>query len=182
MPPRDVAERDRFGMTGRGYEEVDPDDYDRPVNLGGQGSPPPGPLGRVGFDPNSQRHGDYGDYGDYGDELGTTTPMRAFYEGQLSSVGGGPAPRGRRGRGWGAYEGGEPRHRSGTDAVDYDRGGSWGGRSMMCTSDREFTIRGVEDCLARGFDRNGFKEVDTGTLPSWTIQLIDPERTGAALR
>lgn len=122
LPPRDAAERDRFGMTGRGYEQFDPDDFDRPVNLGGTGSPPPGPMNRVGFDPGSQRHGDYGDYGDYGDELGTTTPMRAFYEGQLSSVGGGPAPRGRRGRGYGAYEGGEPRTRSGTDAVDYDRG------------------------------------------------------------
>lgn len=67
-------------------------------------------------------------------------------------------------------------------AIDYDRGGSWGGRSMLCTSDREFTIRGVEDCLARGFDRNGFFEVDTGQQITWTIQLIDPERTGAALR
>lgn len=67
-------------------------------------------------------------------------------------------------------------------AVDYDRGGSWGGRSMLCTSDREFTIRGVDDCLARGFDRNGFFEVDTGQQLTWTIQLTDPERTGAALR
>lgn len=47
-------------------------------------------------------------------------------------------------------------------AVDYDRGGEWSGRSLMCTRDREFTIRGVEDCLARGYDRNGFFEVDTG--------------------
>ncbi len=34
-------------------------------------------------------------------------------------------------------------------AVDYDRGGEWSGRSLMCTRDREFTIRGVDDCLAR---------------------------------
>jgi uncharacterized membrane protein len=63
-------------------------------------------------------------------------------------------------------------------AVDYDRGGEWSGRAFMCTRDREFTIRGVEDCLARGFDRNGFFEVDTGEQKSWTIQLTDPGRPG----
>ncbi|WP_349371274.1 DUF1036 domain-containing protein [Salinarimonas sp.] len=67
-------------------------------------------------------------------------------------------------------------------AIDYDRGGEWGGRTVMCTREREFTIRGVEDCLARGFDRNGFFEVDTGQQRSWTIQLTDPDRPGAALR
>ena len=64
-------------------------------------------------------------------------------------------------------------------AVDYDRGGDWSGRSLMCTRDREFTIRGVEDCLARGYDRNGFFEVDTGEQKSWTIQLTDPGRPAA---
>jgi uncharacterized membrane protein len=64
-------------------------------------------------------------------------------------------------------------------AQDYDRGGEWSGRAFMCTRDREFTIRGVEDCLARGFDRNGFFEVDTGEQKSWTIQLTDPGRAGA---
>jgi len=61
-------------------------------------------------------------------------------------------------------------------AVDYDRGGEWSGRSLMCTRDREFTIRGVEDCLARGFDRNGFFEIDTGQQKTWTVQLTDPNR------
>lgn len=65
-------------------------------------------------------------------------------------------------------------------AVDYDRGGEWSGRSYMCTRDREFTIRGVEDCLARGYDRTGFFEIDTGEQKSWTIQLTDPGRAGAA--
>lgn len=65
-------------------------------------------------------------------------------------------------------------------AVDYDRGGDWSGRSYMCTRDREFTIRGVEDCLARGYDRSGFFEVDTGEQKSWTIQLTDPGRNGNA--
>lgn len=64
-------------------------------------------------------------------------------------------------------------------AVDYDRGGEWGGRSFMCTRDREFSIRGIEDCLARGYDRNGFFEIDTGQQSSWTIQLTDPDRQGA---
>ena len=65
-------------------------------------------------------------------------------------------------------------------AVDYDRGGEWSGRSFMCTRDREFTIRGVEDCFARGFDRSGFFEVDTGEQKSWTNQLKDPNRAGAS--
>ena len=58
-------------------------------------------------------------------------------------------------------------------AVDYDRSGEWGGRAFMCTRDKEFTIRGTEDCLARGYDRTGFFEVDTGEQPSWTVQLTD---------
>ena len=65
-------------------------------------------------------------------------------------------------------------------AIDYDRGGEWGGRSYMCTREREFTVRGVEDCLARGFDRSGFIEIDTGEQKGWTIQLTDPSRSGAA--
>src|SRR3989454_4998903 len=58
-------------------------------------------------------------------------------------------------------------------AVDYDRGGEWAGQAFMCTRDKEFTIRGTDDCLARGFDRIGFFEVDTGEQPSWTVQLTE---------
>ena len=36
-------------------------------------------------------------------------------------------------------------------AVDYDRGGEWSGQAFMCTRDKEFTIRGIDDCLARGY-------------------------------
>ena len=43
----------------------------------------------------------------------------------------------------------------------------------MCTRDKEFTIRGTEDCLARGFDRTGFFEVDTGEQRAWTVQLTE---------
>ena len=58
-------------------------------------------------------------------------------------------------------------------AVDYDRGGEWSGKAFMCTRDKEFTIRGTEDCLARGFDRTGFFEVDTGEQRTWTVQLTE---------
>ena len=58
-------------------------------------------------------------------------------------------------------------------AIDYDRGGEWMGQAFMCTRDREFTIRGTSDCLAHGFDRTGFFEVDTGEQKSWTVQLTE---------
>lgn len=61
-------------------------------------------------------------------------------------------------------------------AVDYDKGGEWTGKSVMCVRNREFTIRGIEDCLPRGFDRANFFEVDTGEQKSWTIQLTDAAR------
>ena len=58
-------------------------------------------------------------------------------------------------------------------AIDYDRGGEWSGQAYMCSRDKEFTIRGTEDCLARGYDRTGFFEVDTGEQRSWTVQLTE---------
>jgi uncharacterized membrane protein len=58
-------------------------------------------------------------------------------------------------------------------AVDYDRGGEWSGQAFMCTRDKEFTIRGTGDCLARGYERTGFFEVDTGEQQTWTVQLTE---------
>jgi uncharacterized membrane protein len=58
-------------------------------------------------------------------------------------------------------------------AVDYDRGGEWSGQAFMCSRDKEFTIKGTEDCLARGYDRTGFFEVDTGEQRAWTVQLTE---------
>jgi uncharacterized membrane protein len=58
-------------------------------------------------------------------------------------------------------------------AVDYDRGGEWSGHAFMCSREKEFTIRGNEDCLARGYDRTGYFEVDTGEQRAWTVQLTD---------
>lgn len=60
-------------------------------------------------------------------------------------------------------------------AVDYDRGGEWGGKNEMCTADKSFAIRGVQDCAKRGYKRSGFFEVDTGEAKEWTIRLTDPD-------
>jgi uncharacterized membrane protein len=66
-------------------------------------------------------------------------------------------------------------------AVDYDRGGEWLGHSFMCTRDKEFTIHGINDCLARGYDRTGFFEVDTGNQRAWTVQLTESGEQRPAL-
>jgi uncharacterized membrane protein len=67
-------------------------------------------------------------------------------------------------------------------ALDYDHGGEWMGQAFMCTRDKEFTIRGIADCLARGFDRTGFFEVDTGEQRAWTVQLTDANEQPAQQR
>ena len=61
-------------------------------------------------------------------------------------------------------------------AIDYDQGGEWSGQAIMCTRDKMFTIRGIEDCVARGYDRSGFFEIDTGEQKSWTVQLTQPDQ------
>ncbi len=63
-------------------------------------------------------------------------------------------------------------------AVDGDRGGEWSGHFPMCTQDKMFTINGTEDCEKRGFKKSGFREIDTGELPSWVVQLDETGRTG----
>lgn len=62
-------------------------------------------------------------------------------------------------------------------AIDYDRGGEWGGDNQMCTTDKSFSIRGVQDCTKRGYKRTGFFEVDTGEAKEWTVRLTDPNNT-----
>ena len=64
-------------------------------------------------------------------------------------------------------------------AIDYDRGGEWAGKSVMCTADKSFTIRGVQDCPRRGYKGTGFFEVDTQEAKDWTIRLTDPSEGGA---
>lgn len=63
-------------------------------------------------------------------------------------------------------------------ALDYDRGGEWSGQAFMCSRDKEFTIKGTDNCLARGFDRTGFFEVDTGDQRAWTVQLTESSEQG----
>ena len=64
-------------------------------------------------------------------------------------------------------------------AIDYDRGGDWAGQSFMCTADKSFTIKGVQDCPKRGYTSTGFFEVDTGgNSKDWTIRLTDPGEAG----
>lgn len=64
-------------------------------------------------------------------------------------------------------------------AVDYDKGGEWVGKDFMCTHDKSFAIRGVQECDKRGYKRTGFFEVDTQEAKEWTIRLTDPELQGA---
>lgn len=60
-------------------------------------------------------------------------------------------------------------------AIDYDRGGEWGGEKFMCTNDKAFRIADARDCQQRGHKRTGFFEVDTGSAKDWTIRLAEPE-------
>lgn len=62
--------------------------------------------------------------------------------------------------------------------VDYDRDGAWAGTAYMCTQDLMFTIRGIEDCVARGYDRTGFVEIDTANQETWLVYLSEENRTG----
>lgn len=69
-------------------------------------------------------------------------------------------------------------------ALDYDKGGEWSGDAFMCTREKEFTIRGIDNCLARNYSRTGFFEIDTGEQRSWTVQLteqgMEPPNNSAA--
>lgn len=58
-------------------------------------------------------------------------------------------------------------------AEDAERGGRWDGPINMCVAEKEFKIAGVTDCFARGFQRAGFQEYDTGEQSSWMVQLTD---------
>ena len=62
-------------------------------------------------------------------------------------------------------------------AEDAARGGRWTGGINMCVAENEFKRTGVQDCFARGFQRMGFKEYDTGRQGSWMVQLSDTPGT-----
>jgi uncharacterized membrane protein len=67
-------------------------------------------------------------------------------------------------------------------AVDLDRkkGGGWGGKSMLCTNDKIFTIRGIDKCAERGYLKQGFFEVDTGDKIDWAVSLTGDKTTPPA--
>ena len=66
-------------------------------------------------------------------------------------------------------------------AEDAKNHGRWDGPINMCVKDSEFTINGVNDCFARGFQKAGFQEIDTGTQTSWMVQLTEPVSNNPAL-
>jgi len=62
-------------------------------------------------------------------------------------------------------------------AEDADTGGRWRGPVFMCTSNKQFKIKGLKDCFARGFERTGFFEVDTGNQKNWQVRLNEADQT-----
>ena len=62
-------------------------------------------------------------------------------------------------------------------AVDQEKGGSWGGKSQICIKDKIFTIRGIDNCIDRGFQKQGFFEVDTAEEADWTVSLSGDKTT-----
>lgn len=55
--------------------------------------------------------------------------------------------------------------------IDYDLGNEFSGPAIMCTNEKEFTILGIKDCIARGFERSGFQEIDTGDHTTWLVEI-----------
>ncbi len=58
-------------------------------------------------------------------------------------------------------------------AEHMDVSGSWTGSYSFCTSSDAFTAIGDHDCEARGYDREGFEELDTGDAAEYTYTLYD---------
>ncbi|ALN74246.1 MULTISPECIES: DUF1036 domain-containing protein [unclassified Aureimonas] len=61
-------------------------------------------------------------------------------------------------------------------AEDAEGLGRWAGTVDMCIAENEFRIVGVKDCFARGFQKMGFREYDTGGQGSWMVQLTESPR------
>lgn len=64
-------------------------------------------------------------------------------------------------------------------AEDAEGLGRWAGTVDLCIAENEFKIVGVKDCFARGFQKMGFREYDTGGQGSWMVQLTESPREGA---
>jgi uncharacterized membrane protein len=51
--------------------------------------------------------------------------------------------------------------------------GTWDGSKEFCTDVQNFSIVGRGHCAARGHNRKGFFQIDTGQAPNWTQSLSD---------
>ena len=49
----------------------------------------------------------------------------------------------------------------------------WGGDNYFCVSYNAFEIVGHRNCSGRGYDEEGFFEVDVGYSDHWTTDLVD---------
>ena len=58
-------------------------------------------------------------------------------------------------------------------ASDGGAGGWTGSRGFCVANDDKFTIEGRQNCEARGYERKGFFEVDTGQAPDYTQSISD---------
>ncbi len=65
-------------------------------------------------------------------------------------------------------------------AEDAETGGQWRGPVYMCTSSKEFKIEGLKDCFARGYERTGFFEIDTGNQANWQVRLTESNQSKTA--
>ncbi|HEY1711244.1 MAG TPA: DUF1036 domain-containing protein [Rhizomicrobium sp.] len=53
------------------------------------------------------------------------------------------------------------------------RTGTWDGSHGFCVQTGKFSISGRGNCTARGYDRKGFFQVDTGKAADYTHKLSD---------
>ena len=51
--------------------------------------------------------------------------------------------------------------------------GDWDGNRHFCVAGRNFSIKGRQDCLKRGYGQAGFFEVDTGNKLTWVQNIAD---------
>jgi len=60
-------------------------------------------------------------------------------------------------------------YRAEVDGGDFD-----GENYLFCTSPKEYTIVGDDNCQSRGYDRESFREIDTGeTYKDYTLTLVE---------
>ena len=58
-------------------------------------------------------------------------------------------------------------------AEHVQRGGKWAGKYTFCVSRNSFNIVGDKNCESRGYEKQGFRQIDTGEAKSWKQTLTD---------